>query len=357
MSNNQTNIYSLIPPFVLENISDDCDTYTNQYVLKTLDHVYQLMSSPAEEIISQQDKQETKKEVNDKPHRTIYDAKNKEEFPGEELSRREGMPESSDDSVNEAYEYIGKTHEFYKKIFGRNSLDNKGIKLVATVHYGKNYLNAFWTRKQMIFGDGDGKYFNRFTSAIDIIAHELTHGVIESEAGLDYIYQSGALNESISDVFGIMVKQYVNNQKVDESNWLLGQGLLGPKFNPENKSEVGLRTFINPGSAFSGDKQVGHMDLYEDLPFIIDNGGVHIHSGIPNRAFYLVAMALGGYAWEKAGKIWYETLLDKRLSSDADFEDFARLTIDNAEKLFSKKTSDIVSHGWKEVGVPLSEDK
>ncbi|WP_338884960.1 M4 family metallopeptidase [Xenorhabdus sp. TH1] len=358
MSNNQTNIYSLIPPFVLEYISNDCDTYTNQYVLKTLGHVYQLMNAPVEEIISQEDKQETKKEANDKLHRTIYDAKNKEDFPGEELSRSEGMPESSDDSVNESYEYLGKTHEFYKKVFGRNSLDNKGIKLVATVHYGKNYLNAFWTRKQMVFGDGDGdgKYFNRFTSAIDIIAHELTHGVIESEAGLDYIYQSGALNESIADVFGIMVKQYVNNQKVDESNWLLGQGLLGPKFNPENKSDVSLRSFINPGSAFSGDRQVGHMDLYEDLPFIIDNGGVHIHSGIPNRAFYLVAMELGGYAWEKAGKIWYETLLDKRLSSDADFEDFAKLTVDNAEKLFNKKTSKIVSHGWKKVGVLLSEE-
>ncbi|MDC9589765.1 M4 family metallopeptidase [Xenorhabdus sp. XENO-10] len=350
MSDNQTNIYSLIPPFVLEHISDDCDACTNQYVLKTLDHVYQLMNPPAEETISQQEDLVGK---DDKLHRTIYNAKHKEKFPGEELSRSEGMSESSDVAVNEAYDYLGKTHEFYKTVFGRNSLDNEGIKLVATVHYGTNYLNAFWSRKQMVFGDGDGKYFNRFTSAIDIIAHELTHGVIESEAGLDYIYQSGALNESIADVFGIMVKQYFDNQKADESNWLLGEGLLGEKFNPDNKPDVALRTFIKPGTAFSGDEQVGHMDQYEELPFIIDNGGVHIYSGIPNRAFYLVAMELGGYTWEKAGKIWYETLLDNRLSSDADFEDFAKLTVDNAKHLFDKKIAGIVSNGWEEVGVLL----
>ncbi|MDE9500023.1 M4 family metallopeptidase, partial [Xenorhabdus bovienii] len=115
-------------------------------------------------------------------------------------------------------------------------------------------------RRQIVFGDGDGKYFNRFSSSIDIIAHELTHGVIESEANLFYAYQSGALNESIADVFGIMVKQYANNQKADESNWLLGQGLLGYKFNPDNKSNIALRSFINPGEAFFADKQIGHMD-------------------------------------------------------------------------------------------------
>ncbi|WP_340615698.1 M4 family metallopeptidase [Xenorhabdus entomophaga] len=353
MSNNQINKYSLIPPFVLEQISNDCDECTNQYVSKTLDHVYHLMSATVEEDLLHQ---EDKVESDDKLNRTIYDAKNKEEFPGEELSRSEGMPEDKDVAVNEAYEYLGKTYEFYKNIFGRNSLDNKGLKLVATVHYGNNYLNAFWSRKQMIFGDGDGKYFNRFTSAIDVIAHELTHGVIESEADLYYFYQSGALNESIADVFGIMVKQYVKNQKASESDWLLGQGLLGPKFNPENKPDVALRSFIHPGKAFSGDKQVAHMDQYKDLPFTVDNGGVHIYSGIPNKAFYLVATELGGYTWEKAGKIWYQTLLDKRLYPDADFEDFAKLTIENAEELFDKEISDIVSNSWKQVGILLPKN-
>ncbi|AOM39323.1 M4 family metallopeptidase [Xenorhabdus hominickii] len=348
MNDNQINKYSLIPPFVLEQISGNCDNHTNQYVLKTLDHIYQLMDTDIEETITQQKDEATN---DDKLNRTIYDARNKEEFPGEKLSRSEGMSEDTDIYVNEAYDYLGKTHEFYKKIFGRNSLDNYGLKLVATVHYGKNYLNAFWSRKQMVFGDGDGQYFNRFTSSIDVIAHELTHGVIESEAKLHYAYQSGALNESIADVFGIMVKQYFDNQKADESNWLLGEGLLGPKLNPDNKPDLALRNFIHPGTAFPGDRQVGHMDKYEKLPFTIDNGGVHIFSGIPNRAFYLVAIELGGYAWERAGKIWYETLLDEQLSSDADFEDFAKLTVENAEKLFDNQISNIVSNCWKKVGI------
>ncbi|OTA19347.1 zinc metalloproteinase aureolysin [Xenorhabdus beddingii] len=353
MNNNQINKYSLIPPFVLEQISDDYDECTNQYVAKTLDHVYHLMSYPIEENILHQ---EDEIGADDKLYRSIYDAKNQEQFPGEKLSRSEGMSEDADIAVNEAYEHLGKTYEFYKNIFGRHSMDNKGLKLIATVHYGDNYLNAFWSKRQMIFGDGDGKFFNRFTSAIDIIAHELTHGVIESEADLYYLYQSGALNESIADVFGIMVKQYANNQKASESDWLLGQGLLGPKFNPENKPDIALRSFIHPGKAFSGDKQVGHMDQYEELPFTIDNGGVHIYSGIPNRAFYLVAIALGGYSWERAGKIWYETLLDEHLYADANFDDFAKLTVANAEKLFNKEISNIVSHCWKEVGILLSKD-
>ncbi|CDG96326.1 Extracellular metalloprotease precursor [Xenorhabdus bovienii str. puntauvense] len=350
MNNNEINRYSLIPPFVLEHISNDCDECSNQYVLKTLDHVHHLMNISIGEDLLQQ---ENEVEFDDELNRTIYDAEHEEIFPGDRVARREGMPESEDVAVNEAYEYLGKTHEFYKKVFGRNSLDNKGIKLVATVHYGQNYMNAFWSRKQMVFGDGDksGKYFNRFTSAIDVIAHELTHGVIESEARLFYAYQSGALNESISDVFGIMVKQYFDKQKASESDWLIGKGLLGSNFNPDNKPDVALRTFVNPGTAFSGDKQVGHMDQYKELPFTKDNGGVHIYSGIPNRAFYLLAVELGGYSWERAGKIWYETLLDERLSSDANFDDFAELTIKNAEKLFDKEVSGIVNNCWSKVGV------
>ncbi|PHM38297.1 M4 family metallopeptidase [Xenorhabdus innexi] len=345
----------LIPPFVLEQISNHCDEYTNQHVLKTLDHVYSLMKITDLENASQTE-YETESDETIKPNRTIYDAEQKEEFPGGKLVRNEGMPDSDDIAVNEAYEYLGKTHEFYNKIFGRNSLDNRGLKLVATVHYGKNYLNAFWSRKQMVFGDGDGQYFNRFTSAIDVIAHELTHGVIQNEVNLYYAYQSGALNESISDAFGIMVKQYANHQRADESDWLLGKEILGPHFNPENKSDIALRSFIKPGTAFSNDRQVAHMDQYEELPITLDNGGVHIYSGIPNKAFYLLAIALGGYSWERAGKIWYETLLDDDLSSYATFDEFATLTIKSAERLFGKNIAHITSQCWKEVGVLLPKN-
>ncbi|MDX8000921.1 peptidase M4 family protein [Xenorhabdus sp. Reich] len=340
----------IIPPFLLEYVVKDCGQIDKNYILKTLNHVYSLMHSSAEMDNLIPDYQPG---FNDQLNRTIYSAERNDIYPGDLLILSEGMSEDNDITANEAYDYLGKTHEFYKNIFDRNSVDNKGLKLVATVHYQKNYMNAFWDNNQMVFGDGYPPYFNRLTSCIDITAHELTHGVTESEASLDYAYQSGALNESISDVFGIMVKQYANNQKSSESDWLIGQGLFGPALNPTKDPNVALRSFKNPGSANPKDNQVGHMDQYQDLPFKDDNGGVHKYSGIPNKAFYLLAIELGGYSWEQAGKIWYNTLLDKRLSHKADFNDFAILTVDNAEKLFGKKISNLVTYSWNQVGALL----
>ncbi|MDC9612407.1 M4 family metallopeptidase [Xenorhabdus khoisanae] len=340
----------IIPPSLLEYVVKICGQSDKAYILKTLNHVYNLMNSSAELDILTHEYQPGNY---NKLDRMVYDAQYNDQYPGKILILDEITATSDDISANEAYEYLGKTYEFYKNVFGRNSIDNKGLKLVASVHYQKNYMNAFWDNNQMVFGDGYAPYFNRFTSCIDITAHELTHGVIESEANLDYAYQSGALNESIADVFGIMVKQYTNNQQASESDWLIGQGILGYALNPNNDPNIALRSFKNPGSANPKDNQVGHMDQYQDLSVRDDQGGVHKYSGIPNKAFYLLAIELGGYSWELAGKIWYETLLDERLSHKASFNDFAILTINNAEKLFGKKISDIVTHSWKQVGALL----
>nr|BFE96231.1 hypothetical protein GCM10020185_67670 [Pseudomonas brassicacearum subsp. brassicacearum] len=172
---------------------------------------------------------------------------------------------------------------FFWKVLGRDSIDNKGFALVGSVHYGQGYENAFWNGAQMVFGDGDGEIFQRFTRSLDVVAHELAHGVTESEAGLVYANQSGALNESISDVFGVLVKQFVLEQTADQADWLIGADLLTDKINGN-----GLRSMSNPGSAYDDpllgkDPQPAHM-----REFVItreDNGGVHINSGIPNRAF------------------------------------------------------------------------
>ncbi|AOM39322.1 M4 family metallopeptidase [Xenorhabdus hominickii] len=354
MLNNQNklNKSGIIPPSLLEYIVKNCNQSDKAYILKTLNHVYNLMSKPTE-IGSLID--EYKPGFDSQLDRTIYDAEHQDNYPGKALILNEGMNTSTNTAANEAYNYIGKTYEFYKKIFGRNSIDNQGLKLVATVHYRTNYVNAFWDDHQMVFGDGYAPYFNCFTSCIDIAAHELTHGVTECEANLDYAYQSGALNESISDVFGIMVKQYANNQKATESDWLIGQGIFGPALNPNNSPDIALRSLKNPGTAHPTDDQIGHMDQYQDLPFRDDNGGVHKYSGIPNKAFYLLATSLGGYSWEQAGKIWYETLLDKRLSNKASFDDFAALTVNNAEKLFGKQLSIAVIDAWSQVGILLNQ--
>jgi Zn-dependent metalloprotease len=212
----------------------------------------------------------------------------------------------------------------------------------------------------MIFGDGDNDFFNRFTVAIDVIGHELTHGVTEYEANLVYSGQSGALNESISDVFGSMIKQYSLKQRVDQADWLIGAGLFTAKVHGTNGRSAALRDMANPGQAYNDsllgkDPQPSHMDQYD--PTIEDNGGVHINSGIPNRAFYLTASALGGYSWERAGRIWYETVCDPSLRQrpTAQFIDFAKLTLENAEKLYRFDSPEwrAVRDAWDRVGVQV----
>jgi Zn-dependent metalloprotease len=198
----------------------------------------------------------------------------------------------------------------------------------------------------MVFGDGDGLLFNRLTIAIDIMGHELTHGVTENEAQLIYQDQSGALNESISDVYGCLVKQYNNGkQTAEDADWLIGEGIWA-----DPSRGVALRSMKDPGTAFEGDQQPAHMSEYVNT--IDDNGGVHINSGIPNRAFYLAATGIGGYAGEKAGPIWYAALRDPRLKPDASFVQFARLTVINAEILFpGGQERQVVQDAWTEVGV------
>jgi len=260
--------------------------------------------------------------------RTIYTAGNGTHLPGTRV-RREGDDPAGGPAADEAYDGLGATYKLYKEAFGRNSLDDSGLPLIATVRYGQQYDNAEWNGQQMLFGDGDGMYFNRFTIAIDVIGHELTHGVTQYACGLNYHDQPGALNESFSDVFGSMVKQHSLNQKVDEADWLIGQGLLTDAVQSGDPSQpVALRSMLKPGTAFNDpvfgkDPQPSNMSGY--VPGQGDNGGVHTNSGIPNRAFALAAVNLGGYSWEGAGQIWYKTLL--RLQPEAQFQDAADATL------------------------------
>jgi Zn-dependent metalloprotease len=286
------------------------------------------------------------------PHkqRNIYNGNHGTGLPGTPV-RSEGQGPTGDAATDEAYDGLGATFDLYWNAYQRNSIDNAGLNLLGTVHYGQNYDNAFWNGSQMVFGDGDGQYFNRFTIAIDVMGHELTHGVTGHEANLVYQNQSGALNESISDVFGSLVKQYAHSpqQTAAQADWLIGAGLFTAKVNG-----VALRSMKAPGTAYDDpilgkDPQPADMAHYVNTTS--DNGGVHINSGIPNRAFYLTAIALGGYAWLKAGKIWYATLCDSRLQPTAQFQDFANLTADNASKLFGAAEAQAVVDAWRQVGI------
>jgi len=281
--------------------------------------------------------------------RIVFDAKHTTKLPGT-LVRSEGDPASADVEVNEAYDGAGDTYDLYFDVYNRNSIDGQGLRLDSSVHYGKAYDNAFWNGAQMVYGDGDGKLFERFTRSVDVIGHELTHGVTGAEANLDYQDQPGALNESISDVFGSLVKQRTLNQTAAQADWLIGQGLLTPAV-----KGVALRSMKAPGTAYDDpvlgkDPQPAAMSGY--VQTTDDDGGVHINSGIPNHAFYLVAVAIGGFAWEKAGKIWYDALTN-RLRHDSDFADCAKQTAAAAAALFGAggKEETAVRDAWKKVGV------
>jgi Zn-dependent metalloprotease len=284
------------------------------------------------------------------PRRRVFDAAGSQDLPGE-LARREGQLPVRDAAVNEAFDGLGATHQFFLDVYERNSIDDQGLALDATVHFGQRYDNAFWNGQQMVFGDGDGEIFNRFTISLDVIGHELAHGVTEDEAELAYLFQPGALNESLSDVFGSLVRQYALRQTVDEADWLIGAGLFTAVVNG-----VALRSMKAPGTAYDDpvvgrDPQPAHMKDF--VRTYDDNGGVHINSGIPNRAFYLVAGALGGHAWERAGRIWYETLRDPQLRTNAGFARFARLTLGCAARLYGAGSleEEAVRDAWRQVGV------
>jgi Thermolysin metallopeptidase, alpha-helical domain/Thermolysin metallopeptidase, catalytic domain len=286
--------------------------------------------------------------------RAVYDAQHQSKLPGR-LVRGEGKPPTTDDPVNRAYDGLGATWQLYWSAFQRNSLDAKGLELVASVHYEEQYDNAFWDGQQMVFGDGDGTYFNDFTSSVDVIGHELAHGVTQYTAGLTYVTQSGALNESVSDCFGSMVKQQVLGQDAADADWLIGEGLFTAKV-----QGVALRSMKAPGTAYDDpvlgkDPQPADMDGYVKLPADAqhDNGGVHTNSGIPNRAFYLAAASIGGRSWEGAGLVWYDVLTGSSITKDIDFAGFARLTVDAAEARFGAGSSQAraVKDAWQTVKV------
>ncbi|UNO42076.1 M4 family metallopeptidase [Streptomyces sp. MST-110588] len=286
----------------------------------------------------------------DKPDRTIYDARHQETLPGKKVHSEADKP-SKDASVNRAHAGLGATFELYLKIYGRHSIDDSGLALNATVHYGEKYDNAFWDGQQMVFGDGDNDLFLDFTIPVDVIGHELTHGVTQYTANLEYFGQSGALNESMSDVFGSLIKQYALSQSTSQADWLIGAGLLGP-----NVTGEALRSMKAPGTAYDDDvlgkdPQPATMDDY--VKTSRDNGGVHINSGIPNHAFYLFADALGGNAWERAGQIWYDVLTGGNLASDAQFADFAKLTVAAAHTRYGDGDEhQSLLKSWSQVGVP-----
>lgn len=311
--------------------------------------------------------------------RLVRDARQTNQKVGKFVVRNQQERNASrDEGAKRIWDYQEQIFKFFSQVYGRNSIDDKGFHLVATVHWDDDngrtpgYMNAFWDPRMLewYYGDGDGAIFDDFTKSLDISGHEYTHAVTQFTANLPYQYQAGALNEHFSDVFGSMIKQYFHEggrQQAGDADWLIGQGIFLSAKAPA------LRSMKAPGTAYDWPEVIGtdpqpkDMDGYRELPLEKDNGGVHLFSGIPNRAFYLAATEFGGYAWDTAGKIWYETLVDPEFAAMFDPEAFgerdidrnsknafklmALLTCKHAQSLFGRRGFDVVKRAWKTVKV------
>lgn len=281
--------------------------------------------------------------------RSVYDMEGRTRpLPGS-IKRREGARPTGIEDVDRAYDYAGVTYGFYKNVFDRESLDGAGHGLKSSINFGFEVGNAFWDGNQMIYGAGDGKLFLSFTRSLGIAAHEMTHGVLSFTSKLEYDGEPGALNESFCDVMGICVEHYHAGVDVNEGGWIMGREVVGPAL----KGVAGFRTFKDElaydGSPLIGtDPQPKHMKGF--VTNADDNGGVHTNSGIPNHAFYLAAIELGGNSWDKAGAIWFEAFT-KDLNPKASFVQAATATVNAAQRLYGAGEANAVRESWRKVGV------
>jgi Zn-dependent metalloprotease len=248
-----------------------------------------------------------------------------------------------------AHDYASAVYDFYKNVFNRNSIDNNGMNIISTVHYGSAYNNAFWDGTQMVYGDGDGSSFTYLSGDLDVVGHEMTHGVTERSAKLNYENQSGALNESMSDIMGVLIQTY-NKYNVkgggawtfNSADWVVGDQIYTP-----GTAGDALRSLANP-TLYS---QPAHMNNYQNLPNTEagDWGGVHTNSGIPNKAGYLVAQAIGN---EKTAKIYYRALTSY-MTSTTDFLGARNYLVQSATDLYGSTSAEVtaVKNAFDSVGI------
>ena len=339
--------HCIIPPYIIENLAQSENPEVRAEAIAQLSanakiRAFQHPEQPTQSLISMTSPHRKK-------HRLVYNAQGTDNLPGT-LARAEGQDDVDDVAVNEVYRFSGNVYDFYEQVFQRNSLDNAGMALISSVHVTPVY-SAFWNGRQTGYGDGDGETLQRLTGSLEIVGHEFTHGVQQFTSNLHYYAQSGALNEHFADVFGVLIRQWINGETVENANWLIGAEILVPA-----STRRALRDMENPGTAFVNDPDLGETDPQpahmSDLFTRPENyGGVHINSGIPNRAFVLTAQALGGNAWDVAGRIWYKTMLE--LPSDSQFINCAEMTVQVASTDYGPEVEQAVRTGWETVGIDI----
>jgi Zn-dependent metalloprotease len=274
------------------------------------------------------------------PKITVFNCKHGTTLPGVPVAAH-----GNDATSKRAFAETAAVAAFYEQVFGRNSVDGAGKTLMSSVHFSVRYNNAFWNGTQMVYGDGDGDIFVDFTKASDVIGHELTHGVTQFSAQLEYSDEPGGLNESVSDVFGSMFRQWRRGETVDKADWLIGKEIIGP--GAKARGFECLRDMSNPAAKHCLAPQPTHFSEFQS------GMDPHESSGIPNLAFYGAAVAIGGYSWQKAGRIWYEALTGSGPQPNMKMKQFAQRTRKLAKTLFPRDpaTSGAVDKAWKAVGL------
>ncbi|MGG1617158.1 M4 family metallopeptidase [Paenibacillus sp. NRS-1782] len=256
-----------------------------------------------------------------------YTASNRQTIPGTLLTDADNV--WNDPAGVDAHAYAAKTYDYYKDKFGRNSIDGRGLQLRSTVHYGSRYNNAFWNGSQMTYGDGDGTTFIAFSGDPDVVGHELTHGVTEYTSNLDYYGESGALNESFSDIIG---------NDIQRTNWLVGDDIYTPSIAGD-----ALRSMSNPSLYNQPDH---YSNLYKGSS---DNGGVHTNSGIINKAYYLLAqggtfhnVTVSGIGRDAAVQIYYSAFTNY-LTSTSNFSNTRAAVVQAAKDLYGANSAQAIA--------------
>ncbi|MCD2514372.1 M4 family metallopeptidase [Comamonas endophytica] len=281
-------------------------------------------------------------ELTSNPEVTLFDCRQTVSLPGLQIK---DPANSKDPTVQRTHSETDLMGTFLREVFARNSIDNAGMTLMSAVHYGKKYNNAMWNGLQMIYGDGDGELFLSFASGIDVIGHELAHGLTQYTLQLEYDDEPGGLNESLSDCFGTMFRQWRLNHDAKRADWLVGSDIIGPR--TRERGYTCMRDMCEPDAKHCLAPQPTHYGQLKP--------GQHPHSGSgpPNLAFCTACKLVGGNSWENIGRIWYQAMAKTGLAPRMGMAQFAAKTREQAADLFGKDSlaEAAVDAGWKKVGL------
>ena len=274
------------------------------------------------------------------PAITVYDCQHHQTLPGALV---ETPGRAQDATAKRAYRETSALAKFYRSAFKRNSIDDAGMTLQSSVHYGVDYDNAMWNGTQMVYGDGDNSLFVDFTNGNDVIGHELTHGVTQHSLQLGYSADAGGLNESLSDCFGSMFRQWQAKQDSANADWLIGSDILGPV--AKDKGYTCLRNMADPSNKHCVAPQPSN---YSKVTAGMDP---HYTSGPPNLAFCLACKAVGGNSWETVGKVWYRAMTGFGPSPRLSLAAFAARTRQLGTSMFDKSVGLAIDAAWRQVGL------